>query len=81
MRKRFRPGPAEFADEGQRRKYQRLCIAGTFLSYCIPSIMLTGVLWDPARAQGSVLMLLLAVTITSRIAVAIAKERMASSTE
>ena len=47
MRKRFRPSPPEFADEGQRQKYQRLCIAGTFLSYCIPSIMLTGVLWDP----------------------------------
>ncbi len=43
--------------------------------------MLTGVLWDPTGAQGSVLMLLLAVTITSRMAVAIAKERMASSTE
>ncbi len=81
MRKRFRPGPAEFADEGQRRKYQRLCIAGTFLSYCIPSIMLTGVLWDPAGTEGNLLMLLLAVTITARIAVAIAKERMACSTK
>ncbi len=81
MRKRFRPGPAEFADEGQRQKYQRLCIAGTFLSYCIPSIMLTGVLWDPAGAEGNLLMLLLAITITARIAIAIAKESMACSTK
>jgi len=43
--------------------------------------MLTGVLWDPAGTEGNLLMLLLAVTITARIAVAIAKERMACSTK
>ncbi len=73
----FRAGVEHDTGELERRHYRRLSIWGTFLSFCIPSILLVGVIWNPAGAKGNALMLLLAVTVVARIIIAIAKEKRA----
>lgn len=52
-----------------------LSLWGTFLSFCIPPILLIGLIRNPAGLEGDILMALLAVLAMVRMGIALAKMR------
>jgi amino acid transporter len=64
----------EIRGDGPRRDMM-LSFCGTILSFCIPPVLLIGVIWNPAGIEGDALMALLAVLAVARLGIALAKMR------
>jgi hypothetical protein len=46
---------------------------GTVLSFCIPIVLLIGVIWNPAGAKGDAVMASLAALVLARLGIALVK--------
>jgi hypothetical protein len=57
----------------RRRRNQVLSFWGAVLSFCIPIVLLIGVIWNPSGIKGDVVMASLAVLVLARLGIALVK--------